>query len=161
MGILGGKREKVFSLLCRNVWLRRNRSPPMSATLNHEAQLAWATIDTERHQYHYIRYRYNNKYPGGHLGHFDHIVHKYGWQKMDWIRKQLGMTKVQFHQELGISRMYLFRCLRDGPPRLVEMAVLGLWYSRKMSDLLEKPAPLPEADTSDKGGEEEVKKTIE
>ena len=45
---------------------------------------------------------------------------------MDWIRKQLGMTKVQFHKELGISRMYLFRCLRDGPPRLIELAVLGL-----------------------------------
>jgi hypothetical protein len=62
-------------------------------------------------------------------------------QKMDWIRKQLGMTKVQFHRELGISRMFLFRCLRDGPPRLVELAVLGLWYSRKMSDILEVPAP--------------------
>ena len=63
-------------------------------------------------------------------------------QKMDWIRKQLGMTKVQFHRELGISRMFLFRCLRDGPPRLVELAVLGLWYSRKMSDILEAPAPV-------------------
>jgi hypothetical protein len=60
-------------------------------------------------------------------------------QKMDWVRKQLGMTKVQFHRELGISRMFLFRCLRDGPPRLVELAVLGLWYSRKMSDILEAP----------------------
>ena len=63
-------------------------------------------------------------------------------QKMDWIRKQLGMTKVQFHRELGISRMFLFRCLRDGPPRLVELAVLGLWCSRKMSDILEVPAPV-------------------
>ena len=60
-------------------------------------------------------------------------------QRMDWIRKQLGMTKVQFHKELGISRMFLFRCLRDGPPKLVTMAVLGLWYSRKMSDILEAP----------------------
>ena len=63
---------------------------------------------------------------------------------MEWIRKQLGMTKVEFHQELGISRMHLFRCLRDGPPRLVAMAVLGLWYSRKMSGLLENPASSPE-----------------
>ena len=62
-------------------------------------------------------------------------------ERMDWIRKQLGMTKVQFHKELGISRMFLFRCLKDGPPRLVEMAVLGLWYSRKMSDILEAPEP--------------------
>jgi hypothetical protein len=62
-------------------------------------------------------------------------------QRMDWIRKQLGMTKVQFHKELGISRMFLFRCLRDGPPKLVAMAVLGLWYSRKMVDILEAPEP--------------------
>jgi hypothetical protein len=71
-------------------------------------------------------------------------------ERMDWIRKQLGMTKVQFHKELGISRMYLFRCLRDGPPRLVSMAVLGLWYSRKMADVLEAPEPQTEAE---KGGQ--------
>jgi hypothetical protein len=65
---------------------------------------------------------------------------------MDWIRKQLGMTKVQFHKELGISRMFLFRCLRDGPPKLAAMAVLGLWYSRKMSDILEAPEPQRETE---------------
>jgi hypothetical protein len=65
---------------------------------------------------------------------------------MDWIRKQLGMTKVQFHKELGISRMFLFRCLRDGPPKLVAMAVLGLWYSRKMSDILQPPEPQRETE---------------
>ena len=67
-------------------------------------------------------------------------------QRMDWIRKQLGMTKVQFHKELGISRMFLFRCLKDGPPKLVAMAVLGLWYSRKMSDILEAPEPQRETE---------------
>jgi hypothetical protein len=66
--------------------------------------------------------------------------------KMDWIRKQLGMTKVQFHKELGISRMFLFRCLREGPSMLVELAVLGLWYSRKMSDILATPEPPPETE---------------
>ena len=71
--------------------------------------------------------------------------------KMDWIRKQLGMTKVQFHKELGISRMYLFRCLRDGPPRLIELAVLGLWYSQKMSDILEVPEPPPETEARIQG----------
>jgi hypothetical protein len=71
--------------------------------------------------------------------------------KMDWIRNQLGMTKVQFHKELGISRMFLFRCLRDGPPRLVELAVLGLWYSRKMSDILEAPEPLSDPEPHSKG----------
>ena len=70
--------------------------------------------------------------------------------KMDWIRKQLGMTKVQFHKELGISRMFLFRCLRDGPSRLVELAVLGLWYSRKMSDILATPEPPPETEPQTK-----------
>ena len=72
-------------------------------------------------------------------------------RKMDWIRKQLGMTKVQFHKELGISRMFLFRCLRDNPPRLVELAVLGLWYSRKMIDILEVPEPPPETEPRAKG----------
>ena len=70
--------------------------------------------------------------------------------KMDWIRKQLGMTKVQFHKELGISRMFLFRCLRDGPSRLVELAVLGLWYSRKMSDILATPEAPPETESHTK-----------
>ena len=71
-------------------------------------------------------------------------------QRMDWIRKQLGMTKVQFHKELGISRMFLFRCLKDGPPKLVTMAVLGLWYSRKMSDILEAPEPQRETESKAK-----------
>ena len=69
---------------------------------------------------------------------------------MDWIRKQLGMTKVQFHKELGISRMFLFRCLKDGPPKLVAMAVLGLRYSRKMSDILEAPEPQRETNLKTK-----------
>jgi len=77
-------------------------------------------------------------------------------QRMDWIRKQLGMTKVQFHKELGISRMFLFRCLKDGPPKLVAMAVLGLWYSRKMSDILE--APEPQRETEPKAKQPERKK---
>ncbi len=73
---------------------------------------------------------------------------------MDWIRKQLGMTKVQFHRELGISRMHLFRCLRDGPPKLVKLAVLGLWYSRKMGDILEAPEPTVQAETRRLNGAE-------
>jgi hypothetical protein len=47
--------------------------------------------------------------------------------------------------------MYLFRCLRDGPPRLIELAVLGLWYSRKMTDILEPPEPPPETEPGPKG----------
>ena len=78
-------------------------------------------------------------------------------RKMDWIRKQLGMTKVQFHKELGISRMYLFRCLRDGPPRSIELAVLGLWYSRKMSDILEAPESPPETEVHVKSRRKKIK----
>jgi hypothetical protein len=66
-------------------------------------------------------------------------------REMDLIRGKLGMTKVEFLKELGISRMHLYRCLRDGPPRLVALAVLGLWYSRKMDGLLEEPKQPPEA----------------
>lgn len=84
---------------------------------------------------------------GGRLYELDVLFNRMDGQKMDWIRKQLGMTKVQFHRELGISRMHLFRCLRDGPPRLVHLAVLGLWYSRKMGDILEAPVPPQQAET--------------
>jgi hypothetical protein len=37
--------------------------------------------------------------------------------------------------------------LRDGPPKLVKLAVLGLWYSRKMGDILEAPEPIVQAET--------------
>jgi hypothetical protein len=60
-------------------------------------------------------------------------------RKIEWIRKELGMSWVEFHRELGISRMTLWRCRREGAPRLIALAVMGLWYSRKMGDLLEAP----------------------
>lgn len=60
-------------------------------------------------------------------------------QKIDWIRKELGMSWVEFHRELGISRMTLWRCRQEGAPRLVALAILGLWYSRKMGGLVEEP----------------------
>ena len=60
-------------------------------------------------------------------------------QKIDWIRKELGMSWVEFHRELGISRMTLWRCRTEGAPRLVALAILGLWYSRKMGGLVEEP----------------------
>src|ERR1700745_2460284 len=60
-------------------------------------------------------------------------------RKIEWIRKELGMSWVEFHRELGISRMTLFRCRKEGAPRLISLAILGLWYSRKMGGLLEAP----------------------
>ena len=59
--------------------------------------------------------------------------------KIDWIRNDLGMSWVEFHRELGISRMTLWRCRQEGAPKLISHAILGLWYSRKMGGLLEQP----------------------
>jgi hypothetical protein len=59
--------------------------------------------------------------------------------KIEWIRNDLGMSWVEFHRELGISRMSLWRCRQEGAPKLISLAMLGLWYSRKMGGLLEQP----------------------
>jgi Helix-turn-helix len=67
-------------------------------------------------------------------------------RKFDWIRKQLGLSKVELAKQLGISRQSLYRCIWDGPPRLVALAILGLWYQDRMGGLLEEPS----------GSEEEV-----
>jgi hypothetical protein len=40
-----------------------------------------------------------------------------------------------------------FAAARNGPPKLVQLAVLGLWYSRKMGDILEAPEPTGQAQT--------------
>ena len=40
-------------------------------------------------------------------------------RKFDWIRKQLGLSKVELAKRLGISRQSLYRCIWDGPPKLV------------------------------------------
>ena len=59
-------------------------------------------------------------------------------RKFDWIRKQLGLSKVELAKQLGISRQSLYRCIWDGPPRLVALAILGLWYQDRMGGLLEE-----------------------
>jgi hypothetical protein len=61
-------------------------------------------------------------------------------RKFDWIRKQLGLSKVELAKQLGISRQSLYRCIWDGPPRLVALAILGLWYQDRMGGLLEEPS---------------------
>jgi len=59
--------------------------------------------------------------------------------KIEWIRKDLGLSWIEFHRELGISRMTLWRCRQEGAPKLIALAILGLWYSRKMGGLLNGP----------------------
>ena len=59
-------------------------------------------------------------------------------RKFDWIRKQLGLSKVELARRLGISRQSLYRCIWDGPPKLVALAILGLWYQDRMGVLLEE-----------------------
>jgi hypothetical protein len=59
-------------------------------------------------------------------------------RKFDWIRQQLGLSKVELARRLGISRQSLYRCIWDGPPKLVALAILGLWYQDRMGGLLEE-----------------------
>ena len=59
-------------------------------------------------------------------------------RKFDWIRKQLGLSKVELAKRPGISRQSLYRCIWDGPPKLVALAILGLWYQDRMGGLLEE-----------------------
>jgi hypothetical protein len=47
-------------------------------------------------------------------------------RKFDWIRKQLGLSKAELARQYGISRQSLYRCIWDGPPRLVALAIVGL-----------------------------------
>ena len=79
-------------------------------------------------------------------------------RKFDWIRKQLGLSKVELAKQLGISRQSLYRCIWDGPPRLVALAMLGLWYQDRMGGLLEEPSGSEgDRDTNPKREEEKSK----
>jgi Helix-turn-helix len=70
-------------------------------------------------------------------------------RRFDWLRKQLGFSKVELARRLGISRQSLYRCIWDGPPKLVALAILGLWYQDRMGGLLEE-ASEPEEQTVQK-----------
>jgi transcriptional regulator with XRE-family HTH domain len=68
-------------------------------------------------------------------------------RKFDWIRQQLGLSKVELARQLGISRQSLYRCIWEGPPRVVALAILGLWYQNRMGGLLGEPSePGPKAE---------------
>ena len=79
-------------------------------------------------------------------------------RKFDWIRKQLGLSKVELAKQLGISRQSLYRCIWDGPPRLVALAMLGLWYQNRMGELLDEPSG-PEEAVAPKRKTKQTKKT--
>jgi hypothetical protein len=61
-------------------------------------------------------------------------------RKFDWIRKQLGLSKVELARQLGISRQSLYRSIWEGPPQLVALAIQGLWYQDRTGGLLEEPS---------------------
>jgi hypothetical protein len=60
-------------------------------------------------------------------------------RKFDWIRKQLGLSKGRIGQAARISRQSLYGCIWDGPPRLVALAIVGLWIPGSHG-VLEEPS---------------------
>jgi hypothetical protein len=59
-------------------------------------------------------------------------------RRSGWIRKQLGLFKVELARQLGISRQSLYGCIGDGSPRLVALAILGLWHQDRIGGLLDE-----------------------
>ena len=61
-------------------------------------------------------------------------------RKFDWMRRELGLSKVELARQLGVSRQSVYRYIGDGPPRIVGLAMLGLWYQDRMGGLVEGPS---------------------
>jgi len=60
-------------------------------------------------------------------------------RKFDRIRKQLGLSKAELARQHGTSRQSPYRCIWDGPPRLVALAILWLWIPGSHG-VLEEPS---------------------
>jgi hypothetical protein len=59
-------------------------------------------------------------------------------REFDLIRKQLGLFKGELAMQHGISRQSLYRCIWDGPSRLVALAILRLWKPGSHGELFEE-----------------------
>jgi predicted transcriptional regulator len=60
-------------------------------------------------------------------------------RKFDWIRKELGLSKVGLARELGVTRQSVYRYISEGPPKIVALAMLGLWFQNRVGGLVEGP----------------------
>ena|ERR1700693_2781194 len=79
--------------------------------------------------------------------HSSTVLREWMERKFNWIRKQLGLSKVELARHLGISCQSLYRCMWDGTQRHVALAMLGLWYQDRMGGLLEELSE-PEEETT-------------
>ena len=59
-------------------------------------------------------------------------------RKFDWIRKQLGLSKVELARQLRISHRSLHRCIWEGAPRPLASTILGLSYQNRIEGLLQE-----------------------
>jgi len=60
-------------------------------------------------------------------------------RKFDWIHKQLGLYKAELTKQHEISHQSLYRCSWDELPRLVALAIVGLWKPGS-HEVLEEPS---------------------
>ena len=64
-------------------------------------------------------------------------------RKLDWIRKQPGLSKAELARQHEILRQSLYRYVWDVRPRLVALAIVGLWRPGSLG-VLEEPSEAEE-----------------